>query len=543
MHTPDEEKANSLTDGAILHQAAEQDNVPMIDFLVGEAGIDVNFRGDRGLTPLHSAALRGRDGFNWRRNRWSDEAFNLKGASQAMTALVKHGADASALDENSLTPLHHAATGGDPAAIDVLCSAGVDVNLRVDQDFSYPPECDTWSALDFAAIDDNVDAFKALVRRGADWKALSSEGLTVLNTAAASSKTEVIDALIELGAPVDGPRGVENTPLFTATASNSPDAARALLRHGANVHGKPEASDDDSPLYHAVMWGHCGAGVVNALIEKGADPNDVADGTESALEIMFLLSGTVDVLEAFLRGGAEVIEPLSTGNHLLHEAVARYDGARAVELLVEAGADVHAVSPRGLTPLQMACAKPDGSAVAALMRHGAAVDVVDGEGNSLLHLAAVAEGSRWCMSSWGQEEPPSSVDVLLRAGADETATNDNDHTPHDRVRLELADSNSHSHEPQSVLRLLERAPNDRAWRRRALWALCRAHPERVHVELEANGPEVREIDGGDAAVSEDVREESGDPMDVEGAGDLSRVLARVLGLHEEGIFRTIVGFL
>lgn len=34
----------SATDGEVLHQAAEQNNVPMIEFLVVEAKTDVNFK-------------------------------------------------------------------------------------------------------------------------------------------------------------------------------------------------------------------------------------------------------------------------------------------------------------------------------------------------------------------------------------------------------------------------------------------------------------------------------------------------------------------
>ena len=521
------EEASSLTDGAVLRRAAEEDNVPMIDFLVGEAGIDVDFRTEPGLSPLHSAAL--------------------KGASKAMTALVKHGANASALDEEGFTPLHHAASAGHTAAVDMLCTAaGVDINLRVNQSLSYPPEYDTWSALDFAAIAGNVDAFKALVRHGADWKALSGAGLTVLNTAAASDNTELIDVLIELGAPVDGPGGDE-TPLYTATGAYSPDAVRALIRHGANVHHKPQGNSSlyaGSPLDDALMWGHHGAEVVNLLLENGADLNkfELTQGM-SALHFMFLHSGTDDVLEALLRAGAHVSEPDYDGDYLLHQAVDAFDGAKAVELLVEAGAEVNALSPRGLTPLQMACSKADGPAVVALLRHGAAIDVVDGGGNTPLHLAAVAEVTMTNSWLFREKASTSSVAALLEADADYTATNANGHTAHDRVRLELADRDDYREGVKPVFKLFERAPSERAWRHRSLWVLCRAYPERVRVGREASRAKMPRIDEGGAADSEDDGDEAGGSMDGEGAGDFSRVAARLLGLYEEGIFRTVIGFL
>lgn len=251
-HWPKGRRKVSLTDGAVLHKAAEQDNVPTIDFLVGEAGTEVDFRDESGYTALHVAAR--------------------EGASRAMAALLKHGAAASAPDEASLTPLHHAATGGHAAAIDVLCgAAGVDIDLRVKQSFNYTPECDTWSPLDFAAIRGNVGAFKALVRHGANWKALSEGDLKVLNTAAASNKTELIDVLMGLGAKVDGSGEVSSIPpLHTAIMAYSPDAARALVRHGARLDRKPtpNALFDESALFRVIQWGH----LVNLFVDVGVDP-------------------------------------------------------------------------------------------------------------------------------------------------------------------------------------------------------------------------------------------------------------------------------
>eukprot|EP00752_Nemacystus_decipiens_P015732 g14045.t1 len=528
-------EASSLMDGELLHEAAEQDNVPMIDFLVGEANTNVDSRGECGFTPLHSAAL--------------------KGASKAMAALVKHGADASALDERGRTPLHTAASGGHPAAIDVLCTAdGVDVNLRVYCFFgSYPPEEDTWSALDFAAIEGNVDAFKTLLRHGADWKALSDEGLTVLNTAAASNNTELIDVLIELGAPVEGPEGGGSTPLYTATGAYSPEAVRALVRYGANVTKKPERfssrHDNDPPLCDALTWGHRGSDVVKILLESGARPNDMPD--DDALDIMFEWCGQDgDILESLLRSGAEIREPNSFGDYLLHQAVEMSHGAKGIELLAKAGAEVNAASSRGLTPLQMACSRANGPAIAALVRHGAAIDVVDGKGNSPLHLAAVAEGSqkKSQFSMMGDEptEVPttSGVHALLKADAEWTVINAKGHTPHDRVRLELADRDAHRESAGKVLQLLERAPIERAWRNRSPWVLCRTFPEKVRVGRNASRrPKVQRVDEGDAGGSEGDREDSDGPADEEGGGDFTRLSAWVLEHREEGIFRAVISFL
>ncbi|CAM9920738.1 unnamed protein product, partial [Scytosiphon promiscuus] len=252
-----------LTDGATLHEAAKENNVPMIDYLV-ESGTEVDSESEIGLIPLHTAAL--------------------KGASEAMAALIKHGANLNALDREGQSSLHLAAMDGSTSAVDVLCAAGMDLDLRVASPYSADDDC--WSALDCAAFAGNVDAVKVLARHGANVRAVSSLGLTVMNSAAAGNHTEVIDALVAIGPSVNG-----------------------------------ECDDEGSttPLHTAVL----------------------------------------------------------TGNR-------------------------------------------NGSAVAALLRHGAATDTADSDGNSPLHLAA--------------RNVKPSVDLLLRAGADETAVNNAGHTPHDRVR-------------------------------------------------------------------------------------------------------------
>jgi ankyrin repeat protein len=71
---------------------------------------------------------------------------------------------------------------------------------------------------------------------------------------------------------------------------------------------------------------------------------------------------------------------------------AAQDGAaRAVEVLLAAGADVDALSKRGQTPLWLAVMNspraPDGAVVRALLRHGADRDLRDEGGQSPYELA------------------------------------------------------------------------------------------------------------------------------------------------------------
>ncbi|CAM9781541.1 unnamed protein product, partial [Hapterophycus canaliculatus] len=235
-----------------------------------------------------------------------------------------------------------------------------------------------------AAAEGNLDALKALVRHGANVMANSSSGLTVMNTAAARNKTEVIDALVALGPSVNGEYEDDTsiTPLHTAVRANSCDAIRSLAQHEANLNKLDHSSE--TPLQLAVRFERVDA--AEALLASGVNVNLRVNG-ETPLETLFEEEPSKDVLKVLLKAGAIVNIPDENGMYPIQQA-AKYveDAEEMIDLLVEAGADVNAGS--GLhrsTPLHIACSKRNGSAVAALLRHGAATDVVDVDGNTPLH--------------------------------------------------------------------------------------------------------------------------------------------------------------
>ena len=141
------------------------------------------------------------------------------------------------------------------------------------------------------------------------------------------------------------------------------------------------------------------------------------------------------------------------------------------------------------------------------------------------------------------------VDLLLRLGADETITGEEGKTPADVIGEwfdEYEDGDPLVEEIKRVRRLLANAPADRAWRRRGYLVLCRAHPNRVHRGVESSRPNVGmargtrcQLEGGGGGGTGGGGMIAGDETD----GKWAVVMAKVLGLQEEGIFRTIVGYL
>lgn len=180
-------------------------------------------------------------------------------------------------------------------------------------------------------------------------------------------------------AAMPGAREWPDRPLFGAAATNTPDAAQdllSLLECGANpnaqVHGR-------TPLMVAAE--HANLSAMELLLYAGAEVNASTPSGETALSVAvcqapqvveYLLSKGATIpepgspecrelveqvatckaesLELLLRAGLEPNTRLADGGSLLMSAVANEQSDK-VRVLLDAGADVNAVTPGGRTAL------------------------------------------------------------------------------------------------------------------------------------------------------------------------------------------------
>ncbi|CAM9606151.1 unnamed protein product, partial [Ectocarpus sp. 13 AM-2016] len=349
-------------------------------------GADIHARGGRGMTALHTAAERGQ-----------------AGATRILAKAT--GVEINCRDDFGRTPLHLAASKGDLHTVEALVAAGADVSLRVENNYAveYEGLSGDCSALDFAAFGGHVNVMKLLVRYGAGVRDTSHNTrlLTALHHAAAGTKVDAIEFLMSSGADANA-GALKWKPIHFATEANSPEAVLALVRHGADLHA--EDSLGRPPLSCAADRGNMET--LNALLLAGADPNV---SHEVSFPLLFAVQSrsdnSEDMTRALLQHGADANE-LYDYETAINEA-ARYGNVGVVKLLVEAGAHVDGHQDfRGLVqaPLHAACScYLSCDVVKILLGHGANVNLQDSDGTSPLHLAAVGLWSRL-------------VDLLLRHG-------------------------------------------------------------------------------------------------------------------------------
>ena len=358
-----------------------------------------------------------------------------------------------------------------------------------------------------------------------------------LHEAVRGSHAEIMNDLLDNGASINA-KNTEGgrTPLHVAAEEGKPEMVHLLLLRGADK----DAFDTrkDTPLYAATLHGHVTAAL--ALLAGGAGVSTACGGGGRSVLHMAAKEGHVDILRAAIEHGADVDAADREECTALHIA-AHHNRAKAIDVLVQAGADIQVRDSNGSTPLLCAARSVSLEALTALLKHDKCVNKTDRDFRTPLHFATRprSTGTR----------AVAVVDLLLRSGADETLADREGNTAEDIISScgynpKCSQMNIHL---EYIRLLLKSAPADRAWRRRGYLALCRAYPDRVRQVQKSSrsctsmmqetcsfaGTDINSCNDAVGDITADKRVDGG----------WVSVMARVLGLHEEDIFRAIVGYL
>ena len=162
---------------------------------------------------------------------------------------------------------------------------------------------------------------------------------------------------INFNAPLERWIGIGNndndqagrTAIMIALHQDNPEMLELLLEaaRGVDVHVQDERGM--TLLHHAAEVGHIG--LVNALIEAGAEVNAQNDRDQTPLHIA--AENSIDVVNALIAAGAEVNAQNDRDQTPLHIA-AENSHIDVVNALIAAGAEVNALNYQGRTPLHMA---------------------------------------------------------------------------------------------------------------------------------------------------------------------------------------------
>lgn len=401
-----------------------------------------------------------------------------------------------------------------------------------------------WSALHFAAFGGHTGVAQMLVTVGADPAYIDLDGVSPLHLAIRHGHVQLARYLLLSGAPASARDKKGSTPLHLAAAFGHIGIVSQLLFNGAEVNMLDKQGR--SALHPAVRNGHLASAKI--LLGAGANPS-LRHGPNqySALDEAVRFDASVEMVRELLRYGADVNSRSPAGETALHLA-GTADTARAIDALVEAGADVEAREyVAGWTPLHYAARKGSVPAVLALLQRKADIDASDIVGRSPLEVACgyLAEGA---------------ADLLLKWGANETGVNNSGHSAYQAVGtlVEEGDLEKHTDGVNRLHKLLAQAARDRVWCRRGWLVMYRAFPERVLLAL--HGTLRREKLAGHGAETRTSTPETnengmhlcngrkGNTIGSDGVGAEARaddytVEASLILLEEDCLFRNVVSFL
>ncbi len=385
-----------------LHHATESGNGRLVEFLLNH-GAEVGAVDSEGQTPLHGAA------------EFGDAAM--------VETLLARGTPVNAADKGGRTALYHAAERRDLAMVKTLLSYGANPDGK-DRDGQTPITIATSRGsgeivglltnrsaritIHSAASMGDLTALERLVEEGVDVNRLDVQGQTALHAAAIAGQLEAVRWLVEHGAWMDLTDDKDATALSLAyehayeshvNLSREANAADLECKHKAVMAylisrgAKPEFSygiPQEQVQAHSTE-------IANLLIEAGPNFEPECDRQATLLH-RAAWWGKKKAVEALIELGADLNAPDRVGGTPLHASVqegsTRYwdviygPHTDVMKLLLERGAAVDATNKHGRTALHGAASWGDVNAVSLLIEHGAGVNVADVKNRTPLDLVA-----------------------------------------------------------------------------------------------------------------------------------------------------------
>jgi ankyrin repeat protein len=250
----------------------------------------------------------------------------------------------------------------------------------------------------------NVEILTLLLDAGADARRARADGLAPLALCAGTAPAAIVQRLIAGGAAVDRTDDHGQTALMRAAAAGRIDNLRALLARGADVNRS--TPHGFTPLFFALKSGNAAAPV--AVLEAGGDPDHVGPESTRAVQLAMYQKDYAFASRMIARG-ADLAALDRNGNTLLHAAVLANQPALVQQLLAR-GADPNARTGKPAVewryesnfktgevvipakpPLLLAAERGYADLLPLLAAGGAMANATLDDGTTLLH-AAVASG-------------------------------------------------------------------------------------------------------------------------------------------------------
>ena len=444
-----------------LHKACASGNIAAVAMLIN-AGADVNAAAERGVTPLTNI-------FSTR----------LNDCASCVKLLLTAGVDVNQAEEDGTTPLMYAAASGDKKSVNLLLAAGASLDANGTDKNSvrlFKHACcgglselaeHLSGALDVLASErdqllysvcDSARIASIDIHNNCSAKEKRQPSQSEMN-AALKGYAVIAKMLLDAGADVNARSMDErqNTPLIAAAQSDSEELVKLLIDSGAEIEARNFYTA--TPLLED-CWEHSFSSV-KLLVAAGADieasnslgvtPVAMAasEGCEEIVAFLLQCGATIDKADSYgslpfmdasrcctpktiasLMPRAVDLETRGWFDRTALHFAAEGGNLRAIDFMLDLGADLEARDKDGLTPIMAAIDSSSGwDAVEHLARHGANLKARNDYGQTVLMQAI--------------DNRNGSISALFEAGADVNARHEHGLTPLIRVLAEYDDLDSY----------------------------------------------------------------------------------------------------
>ncbi|KAL6887030.1 ankyrin repeat-containing domain protein [Trichoderma evansii] len=360
--------------GSALHKAIADDNSKHVD-LVLKRKAQVNALSEKLGTPLHVACAAEKMDSNQRLHYVE----KLLGCDADPN--IRGGIYATALQAACHQLQYQVGIKLAIKIVQLLIENGADVNVQGGK----------WgSALHAAAASrqpEAVEAIKLLLDNGANVEKQSCENWgTVLQVACYHGTEEAVRFLLDQGSAVNAGSGRFGTPLLAAAARKDDLLERKLgilnllVERGANIN---QQGGEYGSALQTVFYSYAMVEPLRFLIEHGADVN--AKGGKHGTALIAACGSSwrdAECVQFLLYHGANVnAQSEEYGTALIAACQPHYhDGERdtkIVEMILGSGADIKAQGGEYGTALSAACSQGHSELVQLLLNHGADVHLQD----------------------------------------------------------------------------------------------------------------------------------------------------------------------